>query len=205
MEAIRTEEYKGYTIEVYYDECGDSPREWDNMGKMVCFHKRYDLGDKHSVRHEDFSGWNEMGEYLKKELKAVIVLPLFLYDHSGISISVGSFVGKAQHADWDSGQVGFIYVSREQVLKEYSVKRISKKILKRVDSLLRSEVKTYNDYLTGQVFGYKLLDKNDEEVESCWGYYGETEELINECKGNIDRIVLQNVKNLNNTKAIVLG
>ena len=25
----------------------DNPRNWDNIGTMVCFHSRYDLGDKH--------------------------------------------------------------------------------------------------------------------------------------------------------------
>lgn len=36
---------------VRYDEDAESPREWDNLGKMVCFHGRYDLGDEH-----DYSG-----------------------------------------------------------------------------------------------------------------------------------------------------
>ena len=25
----------------------DDPRSWDNIGTMVCFHSRYNLGDKH--------------------------------------------------------------------------------------------------------------------------------------------------------------
>ena len=38
-----------------------------------------------------------------------VILPLYLFDHSGISISTGSF-----HDPWDSGQVGFIYASKEK-------------------------------------------------------------------------------------------
>ena len=31
-------EYKGYTIKVKLDEDNESPREWDNLGTMTCFH-----------------------------------------------------------------------------------------------------------------------------------------------------------------------
>jgi hypothetical protein len=41
-----TEEYKGYTIKVQYDEYPQNPRtEWDSAGTMVCWHSRYNLGD----------------------------------------------------------------------------------------------------------------------------------------------------------------
>lgn len=36
-----------YTLKIVHDEDVESPREWDNIGKMVCFHNRYSLGDKH--------------------------------------------------------------------------------------------------------------------------------------------------------------
>ncbi len=89
---------------VMQDEDPENPRRaWDNFGTMVCFHRRYDLGDKHDIKHEDFSGWDEMEDYLRKEKGAVIVLPLFLYDHSGLRMKVGSFRGLLPqgHAEFD--------------------------------------------------------------------------------------------------------
>lgn len=35
-------------IRMEQDEDAESPREWDNIGKMICWHSRYNLGDKHS-------------------------------------------------------------------------------------------------------------------------------------------------------------
>ena len=35
-------------IKVEQDEFASSPREWDNLGKMICWHSRYNLGDDHS-------------------------------------------------------------------------------------------------------------------------------------------------------------
>jgi hypothetical protein len=44
-----TEEYKGYTIKVEYDEDAQNPREWfEPAGTMVCWHSRYNLGDMES-------------------------------------------------------------------------------------------------------------------------------------------------------------
>lgn len=45
MEALRTENYKGYEIEVFYDDCAEDPREWENVATFACKHSRYNLGD----------------------------------------------------------------------------------------------------------------------------------------------------------------
>ena len=44
---IDSYEYKGYTIEVHQYEHPPNPRtEWDNLSTMVCWHRRYELGDE---------------------------------------------------------------------------------------------------------------------------------------------------------------
>jgi hypothetical protein len=40
-----------------------NPRmEFDNLGTMICFHKRYNLGDKHNWDIDDFSEWINKNE-----------------------------------------------------------------------------------------------------------------------------------------------
>ena len=46
---METEEYKGYTIKIEHDDYPDNPRDWDNAGEMVCWHRRYNLGDEEPV------------------------------------------------------------------------------------------------------------------------------------------------------------
>ena len=46
MEAIREEVHRKCGITVYVDENPVGPREWDNLGEMVCWHSNYNLGDK---------------------------------------------------------------------------------------------------------------------------------------------------------------
>ena len=110
-----------------------------------------------------------------KEEDVCVILPLYLYDHSGITMSTSPF-----SCQWDSGQVGWIFVSKKDVRKEYGVKRIDQKLIDKVTEVLVGEVKTYNMYLMGDVYGYKIYEvstcseghEHKEELDSCWGYYG---------------------------------
>ena len=161
----------GTKLMITHDYMAESPREWDNLGTMVCFHGRYNLGDKHEYNAGDFSSMEEIEDQIRKDNDALIVLPLYLYDHSGITINTTGF-----SCQWDSGQVGFIYISKEKARKEYSVKRISKLLKKRIEGYLVSEVKIYDQFICGDIWGYQFIDTNGDEIDSCWGFYGDDPE-----------------------------
>ena len=162
---IENEKYK---LEIFDDLNPCSPREFDNLGTMVCFHRRYNLGDETELKSSDFSSWEELENYLYKEEDALIAIPVFMYDHSGLWINTTGF-----SCPWDSGQIGYIYISKEKVRREYSCKRISKKLKEMIREMLCSEVDLYNDYLSGNVYGFTLTDKeNAEEIDSSCGFYG---------------------------------
>ena len=162
---IENEKYK---LEIFDDLNPCSPREFDNLGTMVCFHRRYNLGDETELKSSDFSSWEELENYLYKEEDALIAIPVFMYDHSGLWINTTGF-----SCPWDSGQVGYIYVSKEKVREDYGCKRISKKLKEMIREMLCSEVDLYNDYLSGNVYGFTLTDKeNAEEIDSSCGFYG---------------------------------
>ena len=181
---IETIEYRGHKIQVHSDDDTESPRTaWDNFGHMVCFHKRYDLGDKTNLRSSQFEGWDEMEAYLREKKGAVVIAPLYLYDHSGITMSVKPFSCR-----WDSGQVGFIYTTRDEILKEHSRKHLSKKLTDQVEQYLIGEVETYDKYLTGEVRGYVVEGPNCDD--SCWGFYDE-KHMIEEAKQAIDWSIKQ--------------
>lgn len=163
------ENYKGYDIWLEPDEDAESPREWDNLGVMACFHRRYSLGDKnHGIDHEMFSGWAEMEAYLRREKGAVLVLPLALLDHSGLRMWVGSGPSPFDPGGWDSGRIGLIYVTRAKLLAEYGGKRVSKGKLAKAEKVLRSEVEAYDNWLSGGYVGY-VVEKDGAHIDSCWG------------------------------------
>jgi hypothetical protein len=160
------------TVRLEQDQDAESPREWSNLGTMVCWHGRYNLGDKH-----DYSTPEEFHE--SEEYKnAAILLPLYLYDHSGITMSVGESGNPFSSFDpgnWDSGQVGYIFATRDTLRKEYSNKRITKKRIAHATEVLKGEVSTYDDFLTGNVWAYVVEDENGDVVESCCGFVGDVD------------------------------
>lgn len=174
METIKEQDIKDLKVKVVYDECPENPREWNNFGKMVCFHGRYDLGDESGLKSSQFEGWHELKDFLIKEKKAALISPLFLYDHSGLWLKIGSFANSPLpqgHAYFDSGQVGFIYATAQDIKENFLVKRISKKILSKAEDLFKSEVETYTNYLNGNVYGFVVEDSEEKHVDSCYGFY----------------------------------
>lgn len=203
---VETIDYRGYQINVHCDQDAMDPRkEFDNLGTMICFSRRHNIGDKHdhsdvadflytiameadpTVEHrteywESGNGWatiagikgavelansNQQDIINKAIEKHYIMLPIYMYDHSGITISTGPFSCK-----WDSGQVGFIYISKKKAKKEYNWKNMSRDREKTIKEYLEGEVETYNQYLTGDVYGYFISNEEDDHIDSCWGFYG---------------------------------
>jgi len=177
MSAIETIAHKGYKIEVRQDEFPEDPREWSNLGKMVCWHNRYNLGDEHG-----FSTPESFRAYADTMEDKILAFPLYLYDHGGLTIKTGSFHGLLPqgHVQFDSMQVGWIYVTKE----EWKAEGITKE---QADEQLQSEVETYNDYLTGNVYGYIAHEPNGDELHSCWSFFGDYHKyMLPEVKGEID-------------------
>lgn len=180
MDPIETIDHAGLKIEIHIDEDACNPREdCEPFGTMVCFHRRHNLGDKHGYDMNDFGDWPSFEAQLHKDHDIALILPLYLYDHSGLRIKIGSFNGLLPqgHAEFDSGKVGYIFATKEQVRKEHNVKRITKATLAKVYEYLKGEVETYDQYISGQVYGYVIKDSEGEDLEgmddSCWGFYGE--------------------------------
>lgn len=211
-----SEEYKGYTIEIVNDEDPQNPRtDWDPAGTMVCWHSRYNLGDAESWKDSDGKRKSQQlsknysepidllyelaelirddeqelreGEDISKgelirliEEKGTIIMPLYLYDHSGITISTGRF-----SCSWDSGQIGWIYITKEKIEAEGWTKEQAEKYLE-------GEVETYDDYLTGNMWGWRVVGdgENTEDGNSCWGYYGTEgiKDALQEARSSIDHM-----------------
>lgn len=161
------------TVEIHQDDDPMNPREWDNVGKMVCWHRKYLLGDeqpkcspseylfqlmcdrefdKHRkfLPDEEVVGEENIRKYIEKHF---CVLPLYLYDHSGITMSTSRF-----SCPWDSGRVGFIYAPRE--CEEYAD----------LEEGLIAEVKIYDRYLRGDFCVYDIKDEWGNVLDSCGGF-----------------------------------
>lgn len=50
MHTLHFERDGPFTLTLHHDETPESPREWDNLGTITCWHRRYTLGDRHALR-----------------------------------------------------------------------------------------------------------------------------------------------------------
>ncbi len=164
---IETIEYKNYQIQLCYDTFPDNPRNWDNLGVINCFHKRYNLGEAHN-----FNEPQELIEWIEANQDKIYYLPLYMYEHGNITISATPF-----QCRFDSGQIGFIYITKELAEAEG---------IKKPYDLLAHEIKVYDHYLKGETYGAMILDQSGEVIDSQFGYLGDTDEVIKEAKGMID-------------------
>ena len=181
MEPIESFDYKHHRIDIYQDietESGN-PRECDNLGVMYCEHRNYILGDmdtrgiyevdavREAIRELQDRGYSmdRLPRYLRWTIGASVVLPLYLFDHSGLSMTTCASEFAAWDAQrWDWGQVGIIFDSART--REMTGVRPSQ-----VAEQLVSEVEQYNAYLHGYVYGYTVTNiATGIEVGSCWGY-----------------------------------
>ena len=202
-----------YILFLVNDTNPQNPRtEQDNFGKMICFHRRYNIGDEHkfndpdeflvdlleeklgdtdaaedkfaelSSEVDDTLYKSQYGQYrkaiheniLKFLSSSYVIEPIFMYDHSGITINTKGF-----SCPWDSGQVGWIFASHDTIKNEFG--QINDETIEKAKALLKSEVKEYDYYLTDQCYGFRLY-KSNEEIASCWGFSGEIRDVQNEIK-----------------------
>ena len=182
MQLVETEEYRGHEIKIYLDEYVEdfNPRNDDNLGIMVCYHGRYNLGDPHAT--EDFPEPEDFREWMQKQGKKLIVLPIYMYDHSGICINTTGY-----SCPWDSGQVGWIYVTKKAAREALSLSRITKKQEEKIKDWLRGEVEVYSSYLEGDVYFYEI--ESGEDFDSCHGFFGtdwESNGLMEYARSTID-------------------
>jgi hypothetical protein len=196
MDSIERFKHKGRRITIEYqgDTDGANPREDDNLGVMLANgHRNYNLGDfALKGRHSPYDDAARASDHFVDRLGgrralyalsrwlhifygATVVKPLWLIDHSGISMSTGPFA--ADPGRWDSGVVGVIFddpTRREEWGNPDP---------EEVDKILSSEVKYYDAYLTGMVIGYRVEAKRRGswvEIDACWGYlYADKEDLDN--------------------------
>ena len=159
METIETIESKNFIADICFDSYPDSPREWDNLGTIVAFHSRYDLSD------DDNWTKDELIEHVARQ--DVFSLPIYMYEHSQVSLSTTPYT-----CSWDSAQVGYIFVSHDEIIECYGELDLDK-----AKKSLKTEIEEYGQYLNGEVYGYHIYrkeDKNDcpDSLDDCWGLIG---------------------------------
>lgn len=151
-------------IEIYHDEFPVNPIK--DFDLVFQFHL---LGgnDFHFVSNEAEYPFD--GNGVVKD--GLFALPVYVYNHSGMVFSLNPF-----SCPWDSGLTGYIYVDKEKFCKDFQIEEFNP--IKALQ-IAKSEVELLNQYVSGDIWGYKEWTRKDadiwtqwEEGDSCWGFFG---------------------------------
>ena len=183
---METTDYKGFKIRIVQAENPSNPiEEWDGNVRYALTHRKYSLQNDTDLNTSDYGSWDEVKQALIKKYRPLAILPVYMYDHSGQTISTSPFSCR-----WDSGQLGFAFINKE-CLKEWgykSRKGFEKCAKQTLEQAIKDNVALYDDYIQGNVWGYEVMDENDDVMDSCWGYYGDSgiKEAMREAKSIVD-------------------
>ena len=188
----------GFTLSVREDPDPVSPRRsFDNFGTVVIFDREIP-GDKTEFTDPDafyldrltehFGSGKRAEAYLSASgalnlpkgvqnrmimaelCKDHVFLPVYRYRHGGDALSTVPYSDP-----WDSGQIGWIYATREQVRERFGTwNDFTVPLCKQV---LENEIQTYSDYLKGENYVYDLISDRTGEVIDGGLWTGDIESL----------------------------
>lgn len=155
------------TLYIQPDTDPQSPREWDNVGHIVSWCDQAP-GDEYP-QLKDIEAWKQefvmlaantehelsiedVDAYLEKHF---IFVPVYAYIHSGIVLSTSPF-----SCPWDSGQIGYIYVAKEDYEK-HGIRDDE-----HATEILEGEIRTYSQYVAGEIIEFVVESKDGEILES---------------------------------------
>ena len=153
----------GHFFKLFYDEYSESPRLDDNVATILTWERNYNSPDKNDDTFEEFAEKHGVDVSKGCNLDSVMdamreegyyVIPVYALHHSVSHYSTYDF-----HDPWDSGVVGIAFC---------------KKGLYDNDDLLRSiiddEIKVYDAWVNGEVYGIDLLDQDETVLDTSAGY-----------------------------------
>lgn len=177
-----------YLLTVHHDDDPEDPRNWYNVCTMVCWHRDYYLGDKHTYDGiEDFfqhlcrdvlgKGYDETAELywqdmfkMLKESGLILIKPINMYEHSGITVSTSN--SYPYNDRWDAYCVGFIYVTKDRAFADFGG-ITEDNWMERADKCIENEMQVYDCYLRGDVYGFTLEKKVHYRNETTCPHCGE--------------------------------
>ena len=172
MECIQEHTKEQEKLEIIVDDSCESPREWDNLTVIVTIENNHNTIGDFQVNNSE-----ELRQMLEDK-KAKYAMPLYMYEHSGISLKCfEDKVGYPYNDQWDAGCIGMVFTT-EELLKDTGLTHMTKN---EVMDQMKAEVDVYSNWCNGECYGFRLSKVSDcdkcnqtveQEIDSCYGFYG---------------------------------
>lgn len=219
MDAIETIEYRGGKIEIFVDEDAVTPyKDWD-CEPEIALHRQAErrfgwttdkdwsellcdaldtLAERGTVKK--LYGPGGALEIVMRWARAFhgvkAILPISAYDHSGVSVWLGSGTAPGDSAGWDSGWIGWLILTDKRAA-EWGV---ADKSDAEIEEELEQAFAPFAAWVEGEVYGYAITSPDGDEIEAVWGFYGmdsiksELGEDFEHAKAQIDEAITESTE-----------
>jgi hypothetical protein len=179
MELKEVINYRGYDINIYYDD--DPFMAVDNGADYVFIvydHRQFYVKVEGFDPEDIYDHWKDGNEAYDNHW----VFPLYAYIHSGVALSLAKdhypFTDR-----WDVSFRGFVLASKEGFTNRDKAYQAS-----------QSYVQRWNDMLLGKAYGFQVEGEGYED--SCWGFIGDDDYkyMLEEAKAGIDNQIKRKIK-----------
>lgn len=168
-------EDRQHFLELYYDGfCTENPLEY-SLCSIDLFHQRegcwvgsnYNWAYYKGIRDRYTDADDDTYVRALKEIrrKGGVVLPVYCYEHGRITFRCSSFSDP-----WDSGQVGYAYMTTEQIA-ELGWPKGKRGRKKAAEEYIRHCVGEMAAWTNGDIYGFAIFDKDGELIDGSGEFY----------------------------------
>ena len=182
-DAVKILNHRGLIIKIYQDEDYQSPEEWgDDSVFLVNYHHDFEVKKDEIITEDDVRDWYQ-GKKIK-QTKDYYIFMLSCLVHSGVWLSL-DYNFACDSGGWDTSHVGVVLVSKKEAKTKTKARKLAETL-----------IDEWNDNLSGNVYGYVIENEDEENLGSCWGFYGdiETSGIIKEAISETERIADKRMK-----------
>lgn len=190
VEAGKIQLKSGNSIQFFRDDDPINPREdGDELVTFHMDHNRYNFPQELEFKldNDRIYSIDDVVNQVQDHYGPVLHCVIYMYEHSGYTFRTTPFGDR-----FDSGVVGIAFVPLSRIRTYFNVTRVSQKLRQKVYQYIVDTVKEYDLYSNGEVYGYMMKDPHGDDLDSCWGFLGDTteytgifEHLDNETKNEL--------------------
>lgn len=155
----------GRFFKLFYDEYSESPRLDDNVATILTWERDYNSPDENDDTFEEFAEKHGVDVSKGCNLDSVMdamreegyyVVPVYALHHGVSHYSIDDF-----NDPWDSGVAGIAFCKKQKGLPDND---------DYLRSIIDDEIKAYDAWVNGEVYGIILFDKNEDVLDVSSGY-----------------------------------
>lgn len=155
----------GHFFKLFYDEYSESPRLDDNVATILTWERNYNSPDENGDTFEEFAekhgvdvskGCNLDSAMDAMREEGYYVVPVYALHHGVSHYSTHDF-----HDPWDSGVVGIAFCKKQKGLPDND---------EYLRSIIDDEIKAYDAWVNGEVYGIDLLGQDEAVLDISSGY-----------------------------------